>query len=92
MWKKVLDYFLARLNEASTYVAFFNFLAYIGVVVNPDLKDIIINLCLAIDALVLFFVPENKDKVEELKYLKYRIQMADSEKGLERIKEAISEK
>lgn len=54
MWKKLLDWILARLNEPTTYVAFFNFLAVIvGINVNLELQTIITNLCLAIDALIL---------------------------------------
>lgn len=89
MWRRLLDYILARLHEVTTYVAFFNFLAYLGVVVNPDLKEIIINLCISIDALVLFFVPEHKNEVEELKNLKSHIFLAKGEKGLQKIKDLI---
>lgn len=87
MWRKLLDWILARLNEPTTYVAFFNFLAVIvGINVNPELQTIITNLCLAIDALILFLINEHKKERQELEYLKERLKDARGEKDLERLK------
>lgn len=88
MWRKLLDWILARLNESTTYVAFFNFLAVIiGINVNPELQTIITNLCLAIDALILFLINEHKKEKQELEYLKERLKYAKGEKDLERLKD-----
>lgn len=89
MWKKLLDWFLERLNEASTYVSIFNFLAMLGVLVKPELQTLITNLCLAIDALVLFFLNENKKSLNELDDLKYRIKTSKGEKGLQRLQDSL---
>lgn len=89
MWKKLLDWLLERLGETSTYVAIFNFLAVIGVIVKPELQTIITNLCLAIDALVLFLLNENKSSVRELADLKESIRLAKGEKDLQRIQNSL---
>lgn len=89
MWKNFLNWLLARLSETSTYVAIFNFLAVIGVMINPELQTVIINLCLAIDALALFIVNEHKADTKELAELKETIIITKGEKGLERLKERL---
>lgn len=88
MWNKFINWLLARLEEMSTYVSIFNFLAVLGIVVRPELQSIITNVCVAIDALVLFLVNENKKSVIELEDLKESIAIAD-DKGLKKIQESV---
>lgn len=65
VWMNILNWILDKLNEPSTYVAFFNFLAICGVIVKPELADLIKNVCIAVDALVLFLINENRRQLRE---------------------------
>lgn len=72
-WKKFLTYILNLLKESTTYLAFFNFLACLGVTIQPELKTIIQNLCISVDALIVFLVaPYLKNRFKNNLYINMR--------------------
>lgn len=72
-WKKLIDYILNLLKESTTYLAIFNFLAYLGVTIQPELKTIIQNLCISVDALIVFLVaPYLRKRFKDSLYIDMR--------------------
>lgn len=55
-WKKFLTYILNLLKEPTTYLAVFNFLAYLGVTIQPEPKTIIQSLYSSEDDTLIVFL------------------------------------
>ena len=60
MFKRILRYLLYRLKEASTWQGIFLFLTGIGVMVDPELMELIIAVGMSLAGLIGFLFPDSE--------------------------------
>jgi hypothetical protein len=64
LWRPMMRWLLDRLKERSTWLAIFTFAGLVGMKVEPELRELIINAILGIAAVAAFIWREHRDPNE----------------------------